>query len=79
MRNPDPNAVVIAASSMKTALWVKDGPPLVPAVKPTTVKVSGPVAVIICTFSADADGVADPAREHGAESLIHRDLSGVAR
>ena len=40
------NELVIARSSMKTALWVKEGPPLVPAVNPTTVNTSGPEAVI---------------------------------
>ena len=43
---PSPNDPSIAASSTKTASCVKDGPPLVPVVKPTTLNRSGPVPVI---------------------------------
>ena len=46
VRSPRPNGPSIAASSTKTALWVKDGPAPVPEVNPTTVNRSGPVAVI---------------------------------
>ena len=53
---------------MKTALCVKDGPPLVPAVKPTTVKTSGPGGGDHLDLLTDLDRGADATGQRRSSS-----------